>query len=155
MCRPPRALLLAAAIVALALAPACRGGPSGATPTATTVTPTEMPARAAELGEAPIFYRPYDDFASLRAGEAYKVLFRITGGYAEDTLRIVATSAAGETLEFAPPRAEPVGEGDPPGSYYPFSLLLPEPGAWAVTVVAGEDTLTFGVEVKPAATPGA
>ncbi|MBI4570384.1 MAG: hypothetical protein HY723_00405 [Chloroflexi bacterium] len=155
MFRPPRALPLAAAIVALALAACDGGGPSGATPTATPAPSTTTPAGVTELGEAPIFYRPYDQFASLRANEAYKILFRITGGYAEDTLRIVATSAAGDTQEFAPPRAEPVGEGDPPGSYYPFNLLLPDPGAWAVTVLAGEDTLTFEVAVKPAATPGA
>jgi hypothetical protein len=155
MFRPPRALLLPAAIVALALAACDGGGPSGATPTSTPAPSTTTPAGVTELGETPIFYRPFDQFASLRANEAYKVLFRITGGYAEDTLRVVATSAAGDTQEFAPPRAEPVGEGDPPGSYYPFSLLLPEPGPWEVTVVAGEDTLTFGVEVKPAATPGA
>jgi hypothetical protein len=154
--RPQLLPLLTLAALAGALGAACDGGgaPAGATPTATgaAATATSDASRPDELGEEPIFYRPLDEgFASLRAGEPYKILFRVTGGYAEDTLSIVATPAEGEALEFEASRAEPAGEGDPPGSYYPFNLELPAAGTWAITVTAGDDETTFSVEVKAAA----
>ena len=107
--------------------------------------------QANELGEAPIFYAPLDGFESLRAGEPYKVLFRITNGYAEETLRIAAThDATGETVEFEALRAEPVGEEERSGTFYPVNLDLPEAGTWQVTILAGEADASFSVEVAPA-----
>ena len=105
--------------------------------------------QANELGEAPIFYAPLDGFESLRAGEPYKVLFRITNGYDEETLRIVARrGTGGEAIEFEALRAEPVGEEERPGTCYPFNLELPQPRTWQVTVFAGADEVTFPVQAK-------
>lgn len=157
-------LALLALLASSALA-ACNGGNGDVEPTATepeatapaaTATP-DLPRNAFEQGEAPIFWQPLDEgFESLRVGEPYKVLFRVTSGYAERTLPITiecsdcAEPVPGGKLEFEPLLAEPVGE-EAPGSYYPFSLDLPQPGTWVLTVTAGGDTASITVEVKPAA----
>ena len=151
--------MLAFAIAAAFAFAACDGDDAGdaststAQPTAIATdageTPTREPTPLAseQLGSDPIFYRPLDaGFASLRAGEPYKILFRITNGYDAEVLPITATNEAGETVEFEALYAEPVGEGDPPGSYYPSNLELPTPGTWTITVTAGADSTSFEVE---------
>ena len=151
--------LFAIGSLALLLAACGDGGGNGGEPTANSViaaptienTGDGTGRQANELGEAPIFYAPLDGFESLRAGEPYKVLFRITNGYDEATLRIAAThDATGETVEFEALRAEPVGEDDRPGTFYPVNLDLPEAGTWLVTILAGEADASFSVEVAPA-----
>ena len=151
--------LVTLALLGLALAAACGDGdedgtqPPAGGPTATAEgagpTPGDVTPRASELGRAPIFYGTVDQFQTLRAGEPYKVLFRITSGYDEETLRVVASRGGGPPLRLEASRAEPVGE-EAPGSYYPLELELPEPGRWEITVSAGDDEATFSVEVKPA-----
>ena len=42
-----------------------------------------------------------------------------------------------------------IGE-DAPGSYYPVPLELPEPGAWLLTVAAGDDQVIIPIDVTPA-----
>jgi len=156
---------LGLALLALSALAACNGGNGDVEPTATepeatapaaTSTP-ELPRNAFEQGKAPIFWQPLDaGFESLRVGEPYKVLFRVTSGYAEETLPITvecsdcAEAVPGGRLEFEAGLAEPLGEEEP-GSYYPFSLDLPQPGTWLLTVTAGDDTASITVEVKPAA----
>ena len=111
-------------------------------------TPEDSIMLPSEIGEPPVFWRPQDEeFQSLRAGEPYKVVIRITNGYEEETLRIVAEQKPGpaSALEFKALRAEPVGE-EAPGSYYPLSLELPQPGTWVMTVLAGEDEVSLTVE---------
>ena len=146
---------LSLALLALTVGAACGGGSGDdiAEPTATepqaTATPGESPRSDTELGEAPVFWQPQDkEFQSLRAGEPYKVLFRMTSGYDEETLRIVAERNPGQSgmVEFEAFRSEPTGE-EAPGSYYPVSLDLPKPGRWVVTVLAGDDTVSFTVQV--------
>jgi hypothetical protein len=163
MDRPPRLALLAAlACIALALAAACDDGgysDNGATATQPFArnAPTSASTTAApnEAGEAPIFYRTADDFATLRAGEAYKVLFRVTGGYAGDTITVTSrcltcpNSADRQPIASEANRAEP-GEGEAEGSYYPYNLDLPFEGTWEVVVTAGDDTATLEVEAQPA-----
>ncbi len=156
---------LGLALLAMTVLAACNGGNGDVEPTATepeatgsAAMPTaELPRNAFEQGKAPIFWQPLDEgFQSLRVGEPYKVLFRVTNGYAEVTLPITAECSdcdqpvPGGTLEFEADLAEPVGE-EAPGSYYPFSLDLPQPGTWLLTVAAGDDTASITVEVKPAA----
>ena len=149
--------LFAIGSLALLLAACGDGGGNGGEPTANSViaaptienTGDGTGRQANELGEAPIFYAPLDGFESLRAGEPYKVLFRITNGYDEETLRIVARrGTGGEAIEFEALRAEPVGEEERPGTFYPFNLELPQPGTWQVTVFAGADEVTFSVQAK-------
>lgn len=101
------------------------------------------------MGEAPVFWQPQDkEFQSLRVDEPYKVLFRITSDYDEKTLRIVAERNPGQsgTVEFEALLSEPTGE-EAPGSYYPVSLELPKPGRWELTVLAGDDMVSFTVQV--------
>lgn len=168
-----RGVLLATGLLllAVALATACGGGGeegAGAPteqatatigePTATavgeTATPT-APGGVNEDGQDPVFWRTTDNFQSLQAGVPYLVVFRITSGYAEPKLRIVATClscpapAQRQPVEFEPDRAEPVGE-DAPGSYYAVNIELPFAGQWELTVVAGEDEVTIPVEAQPA-----
>ena len=114
-------------------------------------TPTAPPV-ASEAGEEPVFWRTPDNFASIRANEGYKVVFRVTNGYAEDTLSIVAEPEGGEALEIVADRTQPLGE-DKPGTYYELSLELPQPGRWQLTVLAGADEVNIPVEAGPAATP--
>ncbi|MCH8900823.1 MAG: hypothetical protein IIC88_00815 [Chloroflexi bacterium] len=152
------------ALLALSALAACNGGNGDVEPTATEPEATapaatataELPRNAFEQGKAPIFWQPLDEgFESLRVGEPYKVLFRVTSGYAEKTLPITvecsdcAEPVPGGRLEFEPLLAQT--EGEAPGSYYPFSLDLPQPGTWLLTVTAGDDTISITVEVKPAA----
>ena len=153
------------ALSTLALFAACDGedgSGAGPTPSATAVA-TEPPtattdatrtpaAPASEAGEEPVFWRTTDQFASLRAGEGYKVVFRITNGYAEDTLSIVAEPEGGEALEIGAGRVEPLGEPDP-GTFYAVNIELPQPGRWQLTVLAGQDAVVIPVEAGPAATP--
>ena len=158
---------LVLALLALTVLAACNGGNGDIEPTATepaatapAATPTaELPRNAFEQGEAPIFWQPLDEgFKSLRAGVPYRLLFRITSGYAETTLPITAeclscpdaVNGAAARIEVAPLRAESVGP-EAPGSYYPLSLDLPHPGTWLLTATAGDDTTSITVEVKPAA----
>ncbi len=149
----------ALALLALTLFAACDGGDKDIEPTATgpeatteegTRTPDESLTPASETGEAPIFWRTVDNFESLRVGEPYKVLFRITNGYEEDTLSVAAfLEGSDDELQFEANRAEPEGE-EAPGSYYPAILELPQPGTWQVIVVAGDDEVTIAVQVGPA-----
>lgn len=140
----------------VALLAACGGGGGKPAPTATTTaeaagTPTAgATTQPNEAGTAPIFWRTTDNFRSLQAGQAgtgYKVVFRITNGYSEQTLRITARRVAGgQSLEFEAGRVQ-VGGGDRPGSYYATNILLPQPGRWDLTVVAGGDQVTIPVDV--------
>ena len=159
-------LPLALAGLSLALIAACGDGddagePTSLPPTPTAqsalATPTEAPQLASEWGAAPIYWRTTaeDGLASLQVcvepciGE--KVIFRIANGYAEETLLVVAERESdGLRVEFESNRA--VAEDELPGSFYPFNLALPEPGAWRLTVVAGDDEVVIPIEV--AATEG-
>jgi hypothetical protein len=128
--------------------PAAAGG---GTPTA-----ERAPGSPSESGEAPFFWRTEDGFESLRASEPYKVLVRVTNGYAEDTVLITAgcmtCAQDGVVVELEALRAEPAGEEEP-GSFYPFNLELPQPGLWQVTVLAGGDEVSVLVEAGPPRSP--
>lgn len=169
MTQPPdfaearRGLLLGLALLlALTLFAACDNGddrdmkPTASEPETTaqeaTPTPDESLELPTEMGEAPIYWRTQDRFQSLQADEPYKVVVRLTSGYDEETLRIVAEQKPGRsgTVEFEARRAEPVSLEDP-SSYYPFNLELPQPGTWVLTALAGDDQVSITVEVKPAA----
>ncbi len=145
------------AVLALALLAACGdggssyGGPSEreqtATPQEATRTPDGSSTPSSEMGQDPVFWRTADGFQSLRAGEGYKVVFRITNGYDEPALRVVADRVAGgRQLEFTGNRVMPVGD-EGAGSFYPMTVLLPQAGAWNLTVLAGDDQVTIPVEV--------
>ena len=159
--------LVAASIIAAAAA--CgdgSDGPAGTTSTpglqatsaATPTTTSPSPFATAfsgpnEGGQAPVFYRTADNFASVVAGQPYKVLFRITNGYAEPALNVTATCTSCPSSPT--PQAlsgvmvQPVGE-EAPGSFYPTNLLLPVEGHWELTVHAGADQVTIPVDVQPA-----
>ncbi len=133
-------------------ATATRERPSNGTPVATQASTT--PTGPNESGNAPVFYRTADDFASVVAAQPYKVLFRITNGYAELTLDVAAqctscpSSSANRTARLSGIMVQPVGE-EAPGSYYPVNLLLPEAGHWELTVQAGADEVTIPLDVRP------
>ena len=110
------------------------------------------PSPVSETGAAPIFWRTTDQFQSLRAREGYKVIFRVTNGYAEPTLVIIAEPAGGEALQIDAQQVQP-GAGEAPGSYYAVNLELPQVGFWQLTVVAGEDQVTISVVARPSAAP--
>ena len=145
--------------LSLALLAACGGGDDAGEPTSSPPTPTAESATATlplttatanESGEAPIFYRTFDRFETLRANERYPVMLRITNGYAEEKLVVVAERVAdGLTVEFESLLSQPIGD-EAPGSYYPVPLELPEPGAWRLTIVAGDDEVVIPVEVAAA-----
>ncbi len=149
--RPPTIVLVLAALALILLAACDDGDDAGnpeptATPSGQAATPTAD--FAAELGSDPVFYRTTDGFQTIAAGEPYKVLLRITNGYAEETLRVVAERPSdGLTVEFEPLRSEPVGDGNEPGAYYPLALELPEAGAWQLRVTAGADEVDIFVNV--------
>ena len=146
-------------VLGAALAAACgeSGGPSGPQPTTTAAPVTPQPSATApaagESGQEPVFWRTDDNFASLTAGEAYKVLFRITNGYAEPDLAVTATCQScarpseQQPIEFVGQRAEP-GPGEAPGAYYPMNIELPYAGEWEIVVVAGEDAGRIAVSVQ-------
>jgi len=154
------ALCLVAGLVAFT---ACGDdGDSGGSPTNEPTTeatepvePTTQPGATepsleTEGGEPPVFWRTADDFESLVTGEAYKVLFRVTNGYAEETITIDAVQQDGPgDLVLTSYLSQPVGE-DLPGSYYPTFLQFGSPGTWELTVHAGEDDVTLTVEVAEA-----
>ncbi len=111
------------------------------------------PALPSEEGEAPVFWRTEDGFESLRAGEPYKVLLRVTNGYQEVTLPITARCLSceeeGLVVKFEASRVDPGGE-EGPGAFYPFNLELPRPGMWQITVLAGDEEVSLQVEAGPA-----
>ena len=148
-----RQIVLLTLAVGLVIGLACSDS-DDETPDPTTTPPpdaTDIARAENEGGEAPIFWRTEDDFASLRAGEAYKVLLRITNGYDEDTISLVAVRKGDEEeIQLTSNRAEPVG-GDLPGSYYPTFLLLPYAGTWELTILAGDDEVTVQFDVAEAA----
>ncbi|MEX0786031.1 MAG: hypothetical protein WD939_05290 [Dehalococcoidia bacterium] len=159
--RPYLALLIVG-LSAASLLVACDGDEGGsdaevATATSESATATTqaeegtatMARPVSEAGEAPVFYRTQDGFATLRANEPYKVLFRITNGYAEDTLSVSLEREGQEGIELETSRVEPQGE-DLPGSYYPTNVELPEAGRWVIVVTAGEDIVEIPVEAGPA-----
>lgn len=129
------------------------GGSTTAAPTAPATATFDVSSTAisSEDGAEPIFWRTQDAFASLRAGVEYKVLFRITSGYAEPALAITATrDDFTEEASFEANRVEPVG-GEAAGSYYPVTIILPSPGAWTITVTAAAAEASIPVQVAPAA----
>jgi len=145
-------LLLTTALLSLLALAACGDGngygdsDDNVAPTATAIvaTPTPFPT---EAGADPVFWRTTDNFASLAAGTEYKVVFRITNGFAEQTLTVAADRiAGGQPIEFEGNLVTPVG-GEASGSYYPVTILLPQPGAWELTVQAGADEVTIPVDV--------
>jgi hypothetical protein len=144
-----------ALLVALIMA-ACGGGSTTpATPTAPTSTPAASTSN--EAGKPPVFWRTEDNFESLRAGRAYKVVFRVTNGYADASLRVLATcQSCSLPTERAPIAFQAervtVGEGEAPGSYYPLTITLPFPGRWQIAVVADSDQITIPVDAQ-AGTP--
>lgn len=136
-------------LFALTLLAACGGGETSG---AATETPeaTRLPTELRESGVAPVFWRTADEFESLRAGEPYKIVLRITSGFDDETLRIVADpDGEGSTEEFEAVLVEPASD-EGPGSFYTFLLELPEPGGWQVTAMAGDDAAPITVDVKPA-----
>ena len=77
------------------------------------------------------------------------MVFRITNGYEEASIGILAQAAAGgPNVEFEASKVCP-GDLTPPGAYYAFSLDLPEPGPWQITVLAGDDQVIIPIEVVP------
>jgi len=147
---------LALALLTLALFPACDNGNDGAADIDTPDPAAEATASNSEeslrlnleAGQAPIYWRTQDDFQSVRAGEPYKIVLRVTNGYDEETLPVLAEREdGGDRLDFTASRAEPVGAEDP-GAFYVFELLLPRPGGWEVTVKAGDDQATITVRVQ-------
>ena len=137
------------------------GGGPGSRQTTSTISsgspPTSGPAAtratASESGQEPIFWRTTDNFQSLQAGKPYKALFRITNGYVEPTLNIIATcescpqASAPTPIDFQANRTEPVGS-DAPGSYYPLNITLPSVGRWQIEVVAGNDRVRILVDAR-------
>jgi hypothetical protein len=156
---PLRALPLLAVLIA-ALAAACGDGGGSEAPTATVehAAATSTPAPSGEstipneAGSDPVFYRTVDRFASLTAGIEYKAVLRITNGFDEATLRVVAEPVSpGQNVELAAERVMAPGEG--PGTFYTMNVLIPRSGSWRLVVVAGADEVTIPVDVKPAAAP--
>jgi hypothetical protein len=159
-----RALLVTTICALAALAFACGDGGDGGDPldvtpfpTATEGVPeTATPSGPNEFGEAPVYWRTLDDFASLQAGAPYTVLFRVTNGYAEPTLTITAkcldceSPSERQPVEFEAPFSPPVGE-DAPGSYYPVNITLPFPGQWELSIVTGDTETTIPVEAASGA----
>jgi hypothetical protein len=98
-----------------------------------------------ETGEAPIFWRTSDAFASVEAEQGYKVVLRVTNSFDEAALPLVATRG-GSSVEFQARRAVPLGSDDE-GSYYVATLVFPQKGTWQLTATAGADKATVPVEV--------
>lgn len=153
-----RILIPVTALVCLTLALAACGSSSKPAPSSTaqpSVTPATSPtapSTASEAGETPIFWRTADGFASLEAGVGYKVVFRITNGYAEPALSIMAVPEDGGASEqFEAQQVQP-GAGEAAGSYYAINIDLPRPGRWQLTVVAGADQATIHIEAVRMAT---
>lgn len=133
------------------------------TPEAETSTPTSrIPAPFAtefsgpnEGGQAPIFWRTADNFASLTVDQPYKVLFRVDNGYAEPALSVTGVCSdcrdvtEPSTITLTGTKVTPVGE-EAPGSFYPVNVLLPRTGHWELTVHAGADSVMIPVDVKVA-----
>jgi hypothetical protein len=116
-----------------------------ATATALSREPLNLPE---EIGIGAFYWRTLDRFQSVRAGEPYKVVLRVTSGYAASQLPIIAEHLDGDAvLEFSALRAVPVGPEDE-GTFYVFSLELPDPGEWRVTAVAGEAQSSVRVQVQ-------
>lgn len=137
-------------IFALTLLAACGGGDTGGAATETPES-TRLSTELSESGEAPVFWRTEDEFESLRVGEPYKIVLRVTSGFDEETLRIVADpDGEGSTEEFEAVLVEPASD-EGQGSFYTFLLELPEPGGWQVTALTGDDATPITVDVKPAA----
>jgi hypothetical protein len=147
----------------LGVALACGGnsGTSGSPATATVASgspatsgPAVTATPAAEAGQGPIFWRTADNFRSVQTGQPYKVLFRITNGYAEPALHVTATCqtcsqpSERQPIDFEGQRAGP-GGGEAPGSYYPMNITLPSAGRWEIDVVAGSDTARIMVDAQP------
>lgn len=143
------AFVLLAAVLMLGVA--C--GDSDSQPVDATSTPepneTEIPRAANEGGEPPIFWRTTDDFASVRAGEPYKIVFRITGGYDEETISLSIGREGSDQKNLIWPERVEAGDGELLGSYYVTSLLLSE-GTKFLTIVAGDDTATIQFDVAEA-----
>ncbi len=55
----------------------------------------------------------------------------------------------GQEITIEAAKVDP-GDIEPPGAYYALNLDLPEPGAWQVTILAGEDQVIIPVEVVSA-----
>ncbi len=84
---------------------------------------------------------------------AYKVVFRVTNGYAEPTLSITAAPEGGGVSKQMEAQQVQPGAGEAPGSYYAINITLPTYGKWQLTVVAGGDRTIIPVEAVPVATP--
>jgi hypothetical protein len=141
----------------LALA-ACSSGskpsPTPTTPVATSIVSSASPTAtsiASEAGQEPIFWRTSDGFAGLEAAVPYKVIFRVTNGYAEPTLAITAAPEGGGISEQIEAEQVQPGGGDAPGSYYAVNITIPRTGRWLLTVTAGADQAEVHVEVAPGA----
>jgi hypothetical protein len=145
-------------LLAVAIVVACGGSDAGTEAPATlkgtgSASAGEDLNLAVEQDKDPVFWRTIDRFQSLEAGTPYKVVLRVTNGYHEEMLRIVAEKApAGSRVEFEAVLAAPAGPDDP-GSFYVFSLELPEAGPWRLTAFAGEDEAAVDVEAGPATSP--
>jgi hypothetical protein len=143
------AALLLTTVVALSFV-ACGEGesadaPKEPTPTAGLVAGSEV----AEIASGPVYWRTQDGFESLTANQSYKVVARVTNGYAEPTLRIVAEPyGPGQSEEFQATIASPGGP-DAEGSYYVFSLDLPTAGSWQISAYVAAEPVTVLVEVDP------
>lgn len=83
----------------------------------------------------------------------YKVVFRVTNGYAEPALSITAAPEGGGVSEQMEAQQVQPGAGEAPGSFYAINITLPTYGKWQLTVVAGDDRIIIPVEAAPATTP--
>ena len=159
--------LFLTSVIGLALLASCSGSNSGGSqptargPTATATAITTATAAsgstptAAESGGEPVFWRTADNFTTVHAGAPYKVVFRITNGFHDDTLVVTANRVAGgQPLEFRGNRVQPAGE-EAPGVYYPLNIELPQPGRWELTVMAGNDHVKIVIDAgEPGPTAG-
>ena len=149
---------LALALLTLALFAACGNGNDGETEVDTTTTAEatapsteESLTLPSETGEEPVYWRTQDNFQSVRAGEPYKVVLRVTNGYNEEMLAIGAFPEGSDAgWGFTANRVDPVGPEEP-GTFYVFDLELQQPGTWNLTVGGGGDEAHITIEVKPAA----
>jgi hypothetical protein len=166
MLRNTALALIVCTVLGVAVACSDNGGTSGSPATATvtlgspaTSGPAVTATPASEAGKAPILWRTADNFRSVQAGQPYKVVFRVTNGYAERTLRVTATCQScpqpseRQPIAFEAQRAQP-GAGEAPGSYYPMNITLPYAGSWALEVVAGSDTARILVDAQAGQSSG-
>ena len=150
-------VLIVVLALAVPLAFACSDDdePSADEPTATAPpleTPSPQATDSTEGGRDPIYWRTLDNFRTVREGEPYKVVLRVTNGYTEDVLPIEAATTTGAgALTFEAMRVDAPGEGK--GTFYTVNLEFPRQGRYEVTFTAGDDAVSTEINVLTGAGP--